>query len=618
MRISMLLFAASFIILIGQSAAMSENTELLPVEIGYDQAESGVLSKVMDPSTGPHREPMRDPEGPHDIYYDDGIGGCFHVWDNYWSRVTFTPESEFELRAVRVQFNNPYRVQEIARVLVFRENQRNNDLEEEVISFEVARPPNREWMLLEIEDEDDYVTFAEGENFSIVHGPAPGGDPDQGARGWWNIVDIESETNRSFMVEANEPPLRHRSWRRVATDIMMRANGEFTGDFDLALENLNIGNNGWSVMKGSEIFLRADLSNLGDNNPGDTYVDFWISDMRDARVWDRSVDLGVIEGDETMEIACEEPWIPDSSGTYILHAEVSTWEGSDCYLPNNVTIAERMVMGVDNPDTWIGFVNENIEEQWTWALWNYENRKPIGSVFEHPGGETPLAVKAIRANLDPDEDVFEIGTEITFQVYKIQPPDFEEELVWEGTSETESDNSHWVEVQIPDSNHVSIQDGQSAYACYLFNEDLYLNSDYNPPVSSAVEDYPNVTVCQIGDRWFSLDNLDVAIQIQTTESDNLSSGYNQCDIPRGYSLSQNYPNPFNPTTTINFSITKPGEVNLQILNLNGRLTKEIQQGILSTGFHTLEIDMSDQPNGLYLYKLQSNEFLSIRKMILLK
>lgn len=94
------------------------------------------------------------------------------------------------------------------------------------------------------------------------------------------------------------------------------------------------------------------------------------------------------------------------------------------------------------------------------------------------------------------------------------------------------------------------------------------------------------------------------------------SGNNQ--IPTGYSLSQNYPNPFNPVTTIKFTMPISGNVTLKVFDVTGRLVSEIVKGNLQAGLHETNFNASNLSSGAYFYKLETNGFTDIKKMMLVK
>ncbi|HEX7356267.1 MAG TPA: T9SS type A sorting domain-containing protein, partial [Ignavibacteriaceae bacterium] len=89
-------------------------------------------------------------------------------------------------------------------------------------------------------------------------------------------------------------------------------------------------------------------------------------------------------------------------------------------------------------------------------------------------------------------------------------------------------------------------------------------------------------------------------------------------IPKEYSLHQNYPNPFNPTTTIKFDIPKDGLVQLEVFDILGRRISTIFNEYKSAGSYEHQFDASSFASGVYVYKLQAGDFVSSKKMILLK
>ena len=89
-------------------------------------------------------------------------------------------------------------------------------------------------------------------------------------------------------------------------------------------------------------------------------------------------------------------------------------------------------------------------------------------------------------------------------------------------------------------------------------------------------------------------------------------------LPISYSLSQNYPNPFNPTTTIRFALPKAGDVNLAVYDILGRKIAELVHGNLTAGYHTVNFNASNLASGVYFYRIQAGDFVSVKKLMLLK
>lgn len=88
--------------------------------------------------------------------------------------------------------------------------------------------------------------------------------------------------------------------------------------------------------------------------------------------------------------------------------------------------------------------------------------------------------------------------------------------------------------------------------------------------------------------------------------------------PSEYSLKQNYPNPFNPSTTISYSIKEKGFVTLKIFDILGNEVKTLVDAAQEAGNYQLEFNAASLASGIYFYTLTAGDFVSTRKMILLK
>ncbi len=84
-----------------------------------------------------------------------------------------------------------------------------------------------------------------------------------------------------------------------------------------------------------------------------------------------------------------------------------------------------------------------------------------------------------------------------------------------------------------------------------------------------------------------------------------------------YSL-ENYPNPFNPTTEIEYQIPKEGHVSLIVYNSLGEEIKTLVNENKASGSYKVSFNAENLPSGIYYYKLQSGEFIKVKKMLLLK
>ncbi|HUI31645.1 MAG TPA: T9SS type A sorting domain-containing protein [Candidatus Acidoferrales bacterium] len=111
----------------------------------------------------------------------------------------------------------------------------------------------------------------------------------------------------------------------------------------------------------------------------------------------------------------------------------------------------------------------------------------------------------------------------------------------------------------------------------------------------------------------------VAVWSYTWIGDKMTLGVKQGgQIPNTYSLLQNYPNPFNPTTTIQYSIMKPGLVTLTVYNVLGQKVVTLVNAIQTAGSHAVILDASKLSTGVYFYRIKSGSFENVKKMLLLK
>ena len=90
------------------------------------------------------------------------------------------------------------------------------------------------------------------------------------------------------------------------------------------------------------------------------------------------------------------------------------------------------------------------------------------------------------------------------------------------------------------------------------------------------------------------------------------------DLPKNYVLGQNYPNPFNPTTKINYTLPVESNVQLQIFTIAGELVKTLVNEKQSAGSYSIDFEASKFASGMYIYKLIANDFIQIKKMLLIK
>ncbi|MBK9229216.1 MAG: T9SS type A sorting domain-containing protein [Ignavibacteria bacterium] len=89
-------------------------------------------------------------------------------------------------------------------------------------------------------------------------------------------------------------------------------------------------------------------------------------------------------------------------------------------------------------------------------------------------------------------------------------------------------------------------------------------------------------------------------------------------MPEQFSLEQNYPNPFNPKTIINYQLRITNLVKLTVYDVLGHEVAVLVNEKQSAGTYQVEFDGSGLSSGVYFYKIVTNGFTDVKRMMLLK
>jgi predicted GH43/DUF377 family glycosyl hydrolase len=93
---------------------------------------------------------------------------------------------------------------------------------------------------------------------------------------------------------------------------------------------------------------------------------------------------------------------------------------------------------------------------------------------------------------------------------------------------------------------------------------------------------------------------------------------NELGIPTEYALEQNYPNPFNPNTMISYQLPIGSDVTIKVYDVLANEISTLVDEYQLVGRYEVEFNASALTSGVYFYQLKAGEFISTKKMVLMK
>ncbi|MGF1669197.1 MAG: T9SS type A sorting domain-containing protein [Balneolaceae bacterium] len=123
----------------------------------------------------------------------------------------------------------------------------------------------------------------------------------------------------------------------------------------------------------------------------------------------------------------------------------------------------------------------------------------------------------------------------------------------------------------------------------------------------------NTTIIDNAGKTTQIDNA-ILKPLETVSIDQPFS-----ELPQKTQLLSNYPNPFNPSTIIRYELAQASNVSLTVYDVIGRkVAVLINNEQISAGRHEIRFDAAGLASGLYLYRLQADNFIQSRSMMLIK
>jgi len=106
--------------------------------------------------------------------------------------------------------------------------------------------------------------------------------------------------------------------------------------------------------------------------------------------------------------------------------------------------------------------------------------------------------------------------------------------------------------------------------------------------------------------------------LKTTNAGILTGFTSQSGYIGKYELSQNYPNPFNSETKFDYELPDDGNVKISLYDISGKLVKVLEETFSTAGLYTIKFNASDFATGIYFYKMESDTFVDVKRLVILK
>ena len=167
----------------------------------------------------------------------------------------------------------------------------------------------------------------------------------------------------------------------------------------------------------------------------------------------------------------------------------------------------------------------------------------------------------------------------------------------------------WLNIDLSSDGHgTDVQEGPDQWSDLV---ELNFGSSHNIQ-NNVVSWNPGNRFWQVyaEDNTSSWDNGSFDLVTYAAESDSHN------DI--SYNLNQNYPNPFNPTTTIVYSVPQRSIISLVVYNAIGQQVSVLANEEKEVGTYRINFDATGLPSGIYFYRLSAGNFVTTKKMVLLK
>ena len=158
--------------------------------------------------------------------------------------------------------------------------------------------------------------------------------------------------------------------------------------------------------------------------------------------------------------------------------------------------------------------------------------------------------------------------------------------------------------------------GQSApyRGAYEFDSESIIDYNLNPPGISDLVHIDGTPSLHKNDQWSLHEAYGWKDMIFGEETARTGSDI----LPNEFKLFDPYPNPFNPVTNIKFSLNRNAHIQIDIIDITGRLIDNLVDNEYEAGQHTIPWVTYPAPSGVYFVRLSFYNITETKKLLLLK
>jgi photosystem II stability/assembly factor-like uncharacterized protein len=162
-------------------------------------------------------------------------------------------------------------------------------------------------------------------------------------------------------------------------------------------------------------------------------------------------------------------------------------------------------------------------------------------------------------------------------------------------------------------------DPNDASRVWLLEDDLFFSSDTGRTWRKEVHNVQGIDMVMTDSHTGWILGYNSKIYRTNNAGDTFVSVETESDNSvNNFEISQNYPNPFNPATNIVFSIAESSNIKIVVYNLIGEEIAVLLNEHKNSGQYEINFDGSGLSSGIYYYQLITPNYITTKKMILLR